>query len=172
MARRQGGTKKRKIRKKLLDTHLAATCILPIDTRSRAPRAGPSGETEMTTPGTLASDKRVFGLDSDPAKVAKQKKQNRKVDLGDAEDPGFWERLDLTGIRAFLLALPDTEAKISAAKHLRSRGFQGLVSATSRYPEDAEAIVKSGADSTFNHYSEAGAGFAARSVAAMKSTQA
>ena len=103
---------------------------------------------------------RVVGLDSDPAKVQRQVRAGRHVLYADAEDPGFWHRLSLDRVEAVLLALPDLEAKEIAAQRLRARGFQGLVSATNVWPEEAERIARAGADTTFNYFDLAGGKFA------------
>lgn len=103
---------------------------------------------------------RVVGLDSDPGKVQRQIAAGRRVLYADAEDPGLWHRLELDGIRAVLLALPDLEAKLIAARHLRARGFHGHVSATNVFPEEAALIIAAGADTTFNYFDLAGGNFA------------
>src|SRR5579885_2589595 len=103
---------------------------------------------------------RVVGLDSDPAKVEKHLQQRRRVLYADAEDPGFWTRVKLDGVRAVLLAMPDPQANEIAARQLRRRNYQGLVSAASRYPDEREPALAAGVDLDFNVYDEAGAGFA------------
>jgi hypothetical protein len=59
-----------------------------------------------------------------------------------------------------MLALPDLQAKVSAARALRRRGFTGLLSATHLYPEERDPIIDAGCDVTYNYYTEAGVGFA------------
>lgn len=103
---------------------------------------------------------RVVGLDSDPGKVEKHRKANRRVLFGDAEDPGLWQDLPLDNVRAVMLAMPDLEAKLIATRRLRKRGFEGLIAATGVYQEEEEAIRAAGADLTFNYFDEAGVGFA------------
>jgi len=107
-----------------------------------------------------ARGERVVGLDSDPGKVARQLAQHRRVLYADAEDPGFWGRLEIGEIDAVLLALPDPQANQIAALHLRRRGFGGPIGAAARHKDEEAAIVDAGADMTFNVYDEAGVGFA------------
>lgn len=114
---------------------------------------------------------RVVGMDSDPAKVQAHARAGRRVLYADAEDPGFWARVGLDGIRAVLLAVPDLEAKRIAAAQLRQHGYTGLVTATNVYPEEADLIVAAGADSTFNYFREAGAGFAEHTWEALEARQ-
>ena len=103
---------------------------------------------------------RVIGLDSDMGKVEVHLKAGRRVLYADAEDPGLWQNLNLTGIEAILLAMPDVEANTIAARQLRQRGYQGFVSATTLFPEDLEKIKTAGADAAYNFYDEVGVGFA------------
>ena len=102
----------------------------------------------------------MVGLDSDPGKVESHLAQSRRVVYADAEDPSFWQRVHLDGIRAVLIAVPDLEAKVLAVRQLRARGFTGLISATNVYPEEAEEILESGCTTTYNYFQEAGVGFA------------
>lgn len=120
----------------------------------------------MDRVGTAAYDflthrhERVVGLDSDPNKVEQHLKEGRRVLYADAEDPGFWQNVNLSGIKAVMLTMPDLEAKQIAATQLRRRGYTGLITATSHYPEEAKTIVAVGADMTFNYADQAGVGFA------------
>ena len=78
----------------------------------------------------------------------------------DAEDVSFWQRLRLERVQAVMLAIPDLNAKLIACRELRSRGFEGLVSATHVYPEELEPLLQAGCDVSYNYFSEAGVGFA------------
>jgi predicted Kef-type K+ transport protein len=102
----------------------------------------------------------IVGIDSDPGKVESNLHQGRRVAYADAEDPSFWQLLNLDRLRAIMLAVPDLEAKITAARALRRRGYKGLLSATHLYPEEAGPIIEAGCDVTYNYYTEAGVGFA------------
>ncbi len=103
---------------------------------------------------------RVIGLDSDPGKIEIHRQKGRRVLFADAEDPGFWNRLDLERIKAVLLTMPDAEAKQIAIRALRQRGYGGIISATNLYAEEAAPILEAGATTTFNYFDEAGVGFA------------
>jgi hypothetical protein len=102
----------------------------------------------------------IVGIDSDPGKVESNIRQGRRVAYADAEDPSFWQLLNLDRLRAIMLALPDREAKISAARALRRRGYKGLISATHLFPEEYQSIIEAGCDVSYNYYTEAGVGFA------------
>jgi len=105
-------------------------------------------------------DENIVGVDSDPAKIESNIKQGRRVAYADAEDPSFWQRLNLERLRAIMLAVPDIEAKLTTARALRKRGFKGLIAATHLYPEEYAPIIAAGCDVSYNYYTEAGVGFA------------
>ncbi|HEY3519230.1 MAG TPA: cation:proton antiporter family protein [Gammaproteobacteria bacterium] len=102
----------------------------------------------------------IVGIDSDPAKIESGVRAGRRVAYADAEDPSFWLRLNVDRLRAIMLAVPDLQAKVSAAQALRRRGYRGLLSATHLFPEEREPILEAGCDVTYNYYTEAGVGFA------------
>jgi predicted Kef-type K+ transport protein len=102
----------------------------------------------------------IVGIDSDPAKIESNIREGRRVAYADAEDPSFWQLLNVDKLRAIMLAVPDLEAKLTAAKALRARGFEGLLSATHLFPEEYAPIIAAGCDVSYNYYTEAGVGFA------------
>lgn len=102
----------------------------------------------------------VVGCDSDPDKVGRHLREGRRVVYADAEDPSFWHRLNTGRLEGILLALPDLEAKLIAARELRRAGYRGFLSATHVFPEERGPITKAGCDATYNYFTEAGVGFA------------
>jgi len=106
--------------------------------------------------------KRVVGLDSDPGRVAIHLHEHRRVLYADSEDPFFWKRLHIDKLDAIMLAMPDMEAKQIAITQLRRRGYDKLICATIMFPDEADTLKTVGADVIFNHYTEAGVGFAER----------
>jgi len=103
---------------------------------------------------------RVMGLDSDPGKVEEHQRRGRRVLYADAEDPGLWQNIDLGGVRAVLLAIPDRQANVTAARQLRRATFKGLVCAIALYPEEVNEVIAAGADVAYYYYDEVGVGFA------------
>src|SRR3569833_2181030 len=105
--------------------------------------------------GTSAYDfltkrkQRVIGLDSDPGKVEGHVRQGRRVLYADAEDPELWQELDLSSVRAVLLAMPDREAIIVATKQLRLAGYHGFINTTTNNTKKKKAIEKAGADEVY-----------------------
>ena len=109
-----------------------------------------------------ARGERPVGLDADPEKVERHRAKGRRVLYGDAEDPELWERLDLSGLKAVVLALPDLEAKLLAARWIKERGFGGLVAATSFHLEEDPALKAAGVGLLFHPVREAGERLAER----------
>ena len=114
----------------------------------------------------------IVGIDSDPAKIESNVREGRRVAYADAEDPSFWHLLNVDRLRAIMLAVPDLQAKVSAARALRKRGYRGLLSATHLYPEEREPIIEAGCDVTYNYYTEAGVGFAQHTYDTLRPTAA
>jgi predicted Kef-type K+ transport protein len=110
----------------------------------------------------------VVGMDSDLMKVQKHIESGHRVLYADAEDPELWHRLRLERVRAVMLALPELEAKIIASRELRRRGYQGIIAATHVFDEERAAILAAGADVTYNYFTEAGTGFAAHTLGALR----
>jgi predicted Kef-type K+ transport protein len=117
-------------------------------------------------------DENIVGVDSDPGKIESNIKRGRRVAYADAEDPSFWQRLNLERLRAIMLAVPDIEPKLTAARALRKRGFKGLISATHLYPEEYAPIIAAGCDVSYNYYTEAGVGFARHTYETLTSAAA
>jgi hypothetical protein len=115
-------------------------------------------------------DENIVGIDSDPGKIESNVREGRRVAYADAEDPSFWHLLNIDRLRAIMLAVPDLQAKVSAARALRRRGYRGLLSATHLFPEEREPIIEAGCDVTYNYYTEAGVGFARHTYETLRPT--
>ncbi len=107
---------------------------------------------------------RPVGLDSDPTKIEEHRAEGRRVVYGDAEDPEFWGNLNMERLERVILTLPDIEGRMQAVKELRDRGFEGVISTISMYPEEEDALREAGADIIAHPLAEAGYGLAAQSV--------
>lgn len=106
----------------------------------------------------LERDKRPVGFDSDPAKIEQHRREGRRVVYGEAEDPEVWRNRDLEDLQTVVLTLPDFEARTRAVEALRERGFDGVISTVSLYPEEEEPLRRAGADVVAHPLSEAGLG--------------
>ena len=118
------------------------------------------GRTGTAAYGFLQDDYKLAALDSDPSRVEQHKKEGRNVFFADAEDQIFWQGLDFGNVEAVILSINDVEAKRIAARKLRKYGFTGLVVSHSMHKDEAEAIIRDGADRTYLTMQEAGVGLA------------
>lgn len=109
----------------------------------------------------------VVGVDSDPGKVESHIAEGKRVVYGDADDPGFWNRVNTSSLKAIMLTFPDIESKLLVSKQLRQAGFRGLLSATHIHAEEEARILKAGCDVTYSYFREAGVGFATSTWQAM-----
>ncbi|RRJ85383.1 cation:proton antiporter family protein [Aestuariirhabdus litorea] len=103
----------------------------------------------------------VVGIEHDPLKVQQHREEGRRVELGDATDSDFWDKLR-TGdrLRLVMLAMPHHHSNLFTASQLRKSDYQGRVAAVVRFNDEAEELQAVGVSSVFNMYEEAGAGFA------------
>ena len=107
----------------------------------------------------------VIGVDFDPVAVRNQQSSGRKVLQGDPSDADFWDRVAAThSLELVMLSLPKLTANVAVLKQLAESHFSGRVAACARYPDEVEQLQQAGAETVFNIYTEAGAGFAAHVV--------
>ena len=59
-----------------------------------------------------------------------------------------------------MLAMPNFEANLYAAKRIRARGFKGTVAALVTFDDQIEELKKAGVDLVYSAHKEAGTGFA------------
>ncbi len=106
--------------------------------------------------------RRPVGIDADPYVVAAQVEAGRRVIQGSATDADFWHRLHLDhgSIRSVLLALPQLSENVFAAEHLVKEGFDGVIGAIARFPDEEPVLRAAGVQMVFDLYAEAGSGFA------------
>ncbi len=102
------------------------------------------------------------GVEINPEKAEEHQKAGRHVISGDAANPDFWTRVPdlIDGLEWVLLTLPTHKANMNAALRLEELGYRGRIAATSKFPDEEEALREMGVDYTFNIYTEAGLGFA------------
>lgn len=119
------------------------------------------GRTGTAAYDYLVSDHpNVVGVDADPYIVAARARAGRNVVYADAEDSNFWHGVELSGIRAVILAMDHVEAKVIAARQLRAKGFSGSIISHALHDDHVELIRQAGADETWLTMHEAGVGLA------------
>ncbi|KPQ08789.1 MAG: transporter, CPA2 family [Rhodobacteraceae bacterium HLUCCA09] len=110
---------------------------------------------------------RPVGLDADTYKVQAHVTAGRRVVFADAEDSNFWAGVDISRIRAAILAMDDIEAKLIAARTLRARGFSGPIVSHALYADHVDLITEAGADQTYLTMQQAGRSLAAHAAEAL-----
>ena len=108
---------------------------------------------------------RPLGLDDDPARIENHLQTGRRVAYGDAQDPDLWDNLDLSEIKAVMLAIPAANAKLITTQLLRDRGYTGPIRALVRQGEGTQALQEAGINSLTLPLTEAGRSLAALSLA-------
>ncbi len=105
---------------------------------------------------------KVLGVDHDAAKVKKMNTGEMNVIRGSAIDPDFWSRINMNqaNVKMIVLAMPNAQENLFAARLLKETGYTGKVAAVARYADEIEALKQAGVHAAFNLYAEAGAGFA------------
>jgi predicted Kef-type K+ transport protein len=103
----------------------------------------------------------VIGVDHDNHVTQEHLKLGRNVVTGNASNPEFWDRVNMSEQVAYvLLVMPDHNAQVAAIQQIRERGFAGKIAATAKYPDDLEKLKELGVDAALNIYAEVGTGFA------------
>ncbi|CAN5716471.1 hypothetical protein BH24ACT18_BH24ACT18_23150 [soil metagenome] len=75
-----------------------------------------------------------------------------------------WNPSSCATSETVILAVPDFEARMAAVEGLRGRGFEGVISAISMYPEEEDFLREAGANLVAHPLSEAGSGLAQESL--------
>lgn len=103
----------------------------------------------------------VVGIDIDPMTAHNQRAQGRNVLHGDPSDADFWDRIQAThSLEQVMLALPKLPTNLDVLRQLKAAGFNGRIAATAKFQDEVHTLKRAGADTVYNFYTEAGAGFA------------
>lgn len=107
---------------------------------------------------------KVWGMDADPVRIHKLKKQGMQVLVGDGEDSDFWENTSLESVQLIMLAVPSTDDISNITEQLRNAKYQGKIASIARYEDEIQPLIEAGSDKVFNFFTEAGTGFAEESL--------
>jgi len=99
---------------------------------------------------------RVIGMDADPARIERSLEAKRRVVYGDAQDPELWEHIDLSHVKAVMLAMPNPETKIEATKLMRKYGYSGEIIALTMHSDEHRALREAGASAVCLPMAQAG----------------
>ena len=107
----------------------------------------------------------VCGVEHTPERVDLNRSQGRNVILGDACDTDFWLKLkkDLN-LELVVLAMPNHQGNLFAVHQLQNHGFECMVAAIAKYPEEVEELSEMGICTAYNMYEQAGAGLAQKAL--------
>ncbi|MFN1835780.1 cation:proton antiporter [Balneola sp. MJW-20] len=101
-------------------------------------------------------EKKVTGMEVDPAKIEANLKEKRRVVYGDAQDPELWENLDLSGVRSVILAIANEGTKVEATTLMRKYGYKGSIVALTMRSDEYKALQEAGATSVCLPMAQAG----------------
>jgi len=99
---------------------------------------------------------KALGLDADPVRVERLKRDGVRAAYGDVEDPDLWTSAVLDHLDGIILALPDFEARRLGVKRLRARGFTGLIGTTSYHAHEDPILYRAGADVILHPFIDTG----------------
>ncbi len=111
------------------------------------------------------------GLDGDTYKARAHAEAGRNVVFADAEDSNFWRGVDVSQIKAAVLAMDDIGSKVVAARSLRAKGFSGPIISHALHEDHVERITEAGATHTYLTMNQAGIGLADRTVNVLEESQ-
>jgi predicted Kef-type K+ transport protein len=120
---------------------------------------GPFGTMAYEVTRERLGDK-VLAVDHNLKTVQHHRHEGRRVIWGDATDYDFWRKIDLVKIKIIMLAFTNHQANMLALKEIKSAGFQGPITASSRFEDHRMELEAAGASAAYNIFSEAGAGYA------------
>lgn len=115
----------------------------------------------------LGSYSRIVGIDADTYRVAGHVQAGRNVLFADVEDAGFWRGLRIAQLQGVILAMDNLEAKVSAARALRAKGFHGPIVAHALYEDHVQRLKSAGATQIYQTMSQAGIGLADQTARAI-----
>ncbi|MEW9823720.1 MAG: cation:proton antiporter family protein [Candidatus Symbiodolus clandestinus] len=103
----------------------------------------------------------ILGVEHSAESLHRHQAQGRRVIVGDAADPDFWQQLiPQSNLCLILLAMPHWKGTQLALQQLRKQTFKGRIAAIAQYEDEQQPLEGLGIDATFNVYREAGCGFA------------
>ncbi len=108
------------------------------------------------------SELKPIGFDSSKEVVEKHQKDGLNIKLADVTGPEFWYRIkiDEEKVKLVILTMPLASQNIKAAKYLRSKGYQGMISSIAKYVDEIEPLKNAGVNQAYHIYQQAGVGFA------------
>ena len=151
------GFESRRVHRDELPTDLGAATVLILGMG----RTGTAAYDQMEGPF------RALGIDADSYRVAGHVAAGRNVLFADVEDAAFWRGLKMAKVEGAILAMDSVEAKESAARALRAKGFHGPIIAHALYEDHVLRLKTAGADHIYQTMNQAGIGLADQAARAI-----
>lgn len=101
-------------------------------------------------------DRHVIGMDIDPARIEQNLSKGRRVIYGDMQDPELWDNLDLSAVKAVILASGTPEAKVNATKYIRANDYSSAIYALTMQEDEHRDLVNAGASAVCLPITQAG----------------
>ncbi|VAW05725.1 putative Glutathione-regulated potassium-efflux system protein KefB, partial [hydrothermal vent metagenome] len=115
--------------------------------------------------------KNVVGIETDQERVEGHREAGRNVIIADAEDPDFWEHIDLKPIELVMLSIPNYLDILEVVTRLKQAGYTGKTAGTIRYEDERELLTGAGIDVVYNFYQKVGVGFADQTIDRLEGEQ-
>ncbi|MBL4801255.1 MAG: cation:proton antiporter [Emcibacter sp.] len=115
--------------------------------------------------------KKVCGIEVIKDRAEANQKEGRNVISADAEDPDFWEHIDLKPIDLIMFAMPNYRDILEVLKQIRQAGYHGKTAGIVKYEDHREKLREAGVDVVFNFYQKAGTGFADETIHILEAEQ-
>ncbi|MCC3860595.1 cation:proton antiporter family protein [Pseudemcibacter aquimaris] len=106
----------------------------------------------------------VCGIEVIRKRAADHIDSGRNVVNADAEDPAFWEHVDLSCVEMIMFAIPNHLDILEIVKQLRHVNYSGKMAGIAKYEDNKQKLLDCGIDVVFNFYQKAGAGFADKAI--------
>jgi Trk K+ transport system NAD-binding subunit len=103
----------------------------------------------------LLRNRRVMGVDFDPAALARWREEGVPVVYGDASDPELFDYVPLGNVSWIVSTAPDLETSRVLLHHLRERGFAGKIAVACRTADESDVLRLEGADVLLRPYADA-----------------
>ena len=107
---------------------------------------------------------RVTGMDIDPAVLEENLKARRRVVYGDTQDPELWQNIDLSEVKAVILAVRNPEAKVQATKMMRENKYENDIYALTMRDDEHVHLREAGANAVCLPLKQAGQKLAELSI--------
>lgn len=110
----------------------------------------------------------VCGVEVIRSRMQEHEDVGRNIVLADAEDPAFWENVELEKIELVMFAIPNHIDILEIVNQLQLKGYHGKMAGIAKYEDNKQKLLDAGLDVVFNFYKKAGVGFADKAIGIMK----